>query len=397
MNGVKLMPKLTKKLVESSLPREKDYVVWDDEIKGFGCRIYASGYKTYVFFYTSPTTKVYSYLKIGTHGNYTVDLARDKAKKWCADIAKDIDPKEIKKAKEVAEQKSVAFEEFWQVFTNKYIKEHHKPSTINRDSSRIKLYILPFFGKKPIAEIERRDILAFKDSLSNGTGTKCLRLLSVAFNQAELWEYRPQNSNPCLGVPKYPEKKMDRFLNVEELARLEKALLERETTDLASSYTIDTFRLLIYTGCRLGEVLSLKWDDVDFEDCCLRLNESKTGKRTIPLNESAMKVLCSVQKQEGNPYVFCGNKVGTHLVAVQKTWQRIRKKAGISDVRIHDLRHSFASFMIKNGVSIFEISKLLGHKDIKTTMRYAHLADRELVEVTNKGGKMFEANNKYFA
>ncbi|MCX7342550.1 MAG: site-specific integrase [Proteobacteria bacterium] len=190
---------------------------------------------------------------------------------------------------------------------------------------------------------------------------------------------------------------MDRFLNLEELARLEKTLLERETTDRASSYTIDTFRLLIYTGCRLGEVLSLKWDDVDFEDRCLRLNESKTGKRTIPLNESAMKVLCSVQKQEGNPYVFCGNKVGTHLVAVQKTWQRIRKKAGISDVRIHDLRHSFASFMIKNGVSIFEISKLLGHKDIKTTMRYAHLADRELVEVTNKGGKMFEANNKYFA
>ncbi len=111
------------------------------------------------------------------------------------------------------------------MFTEKYIKHHHKPSTINRDSSRIKLYILPFFGKKSITEIERKDILAFKDSLSNGTSTKCLRLLSVAFNQAELWEYRSQNSNPCRGVPKHQEKKMDRFLGIEELARLEKVLI----------------------------------------------------------------------------------------------------------------------------------------------------------------------------
>ncbi len=393
------MPKLTKKLVESSLPREKDYVVWDDEIKGFGCRIYASGYKTYVFFYTSPTTKIYSYLKIGVHGNYTVDLARDKAKKWCADIAQDIDPKKNKKIKAVAEQKLVTFGEFWQVFADKYMKEHNKPSTLKTASYIVKNHILPFFGTKPITEINRADILAFKDSLSHvkGSCTKCLKLLTTAFKQAELWEYRPQNSNPCLGVPKHRDRMMDRFLSIEELERLEKILLERETLALASSYTIDAFRLLIYTGCRLGEILSLKWEEIDFGDCCLRLNESKTGKRTIPLNESAMKVLGNVQKQEDNPYVFCGSKPGHHLVAVQKSWQQIRKKAGLSDVRIHDLRHSFASFMIKNDVSIFEVSKLLGHKNITTTMRYAHLADRELVGVTNKGGKIFEANNKYFA
>jgi integrase len=166
---------------------------------------------------------------------------------------------------------------------------------------------------------------------------------------------------------------------------------------VVSPYTIDAFRLLIYTGCRLREVLSLKWDGVDFDDCCLRLSESKGGKRTIPINNSAVKVLRNVQKQADNHHVFCGKKPGTPLVAVQKTWERIRKKAGIPDFRIHDLRHSFASFMIKNGLSIFEVSKLLGHKDIKTTMRYAHLADRELVSITNKGGKMFETNNKYFA
>jgi len=187
------MPKLTKKLVESSIPKQKDYVVWDDEIKGFGCRILPSGHKTYVFHYTSPTTKKYSYLKIGVHGNFTVDLARDKAKKWCAEIAQDIDPKEQKKAKAVEQKKSILFADFWEIFTDKYIREHHKPSTIQGNKSRIKNKILPFFGTKKMADIERQDILDFKDSFPHvrGNCTKCLALLSPAFEQAELWALIP--------------------------------------------------------------------------------------------------------------------------------------------------------------------------------------------------------------
>ena len=393
------MPQLTKAVIDRSPNKPKDYIIWDDIIAGFGCRIYPSK-KTFVYSYRSPINKKSSCIKIGVYGSITVDEARIQAKKFAHSVQiEKIDPKELKKAKQVEAQQSNTFEEFWQVFTEKYIKQHHKLSTIKRDISRIKNYILPFFAKKSIADIERRDIIAFKDSMDHikGNCTKCLRLLSVAFNQAELWEYRPQNSNPCRGVPKTPDKMMERFLSIEELERLEKILVARETAALASPYTINAFRLIIYTGCRLGEVLSLKWGDIDFDDCCLRLSDSKTGKRTIPLNESAMRVLFNTKKIENNPYVFCGDKSGTHLVNIQKIWERIRKQAGIPDVRIHDLRHSFASFMIKNGVSIFEVSKLLGHKDIKTTMRYAHLADKELVSVTNKGGKMFEDNNKYIS
>ena len=387
------MPKLTKKLVDSSLPREKDYVVWDDEIKGFGCRIYASGHKTYVFFYTSPTTKVYSYLKIGTHGNYTVDLARDKAKKWCADIAQDIDPKEKQKAKKVEEQRSITFIEFWKVFTDKYIKEHHKLSTIKRDSSRIKNYILPFFGGKKIADIDQKDVLVFKDSMSHvkGSCTKCLRLLNVAFNQAELWQYIPRNSNPCKGVPRHPDKKMNRFLSDVELNRLDKVLIERAKSGTASDYSLAAFRLLMYTGCRLGEVLSLKWDDVNLQENYIYLKDSKTGERSIPLNEIAKKVLLGVQKQEGNPYVFCGSKRGSHLVTLQTTWKRIRNKAGLPDVRIHDLRHSFASFALKKGVDLYTVSKLLGHKNIATTTRYAHLELEQLKKATNIVAQAFNS------
>lgn len=379
------MPKLTKKLIDGSLSTGKDYVVWDDEIKGFGCRIYASGYKTYVFHYISPTTRKYSYIKIGVHGNYTVDLARDQAKKLCADIAQGIDPKEQKKAKVVEIQQSIAFADFWKVFTQKYIKENHKPSTINRDSSRIKNYILPLLGNKKITEISQKDILAFKDALAHvkGSCSKCLILLSVAFNQAELWGYIPKNSNPCKGVSKYPDKKMHRFLNDEELERLDRVLIAFVEVGTTSNYTIAAFRMLMYTGCRLGEILSLKWDDVNLKENYIHLKDSKVGERGIPLNEMAKDVLLELQKQENNQYVFCGDKKGTHLVNIHKTWQRVRNRAGLPDVRIHDLRHSFASFALKKGVDLYTVSKLLGHKNIATTTRYAHLELEQLKKATN--------------
>jgi integrase len=387
------MSQLTKAIIDRSLHKEKVYMVWDETIKGFGCKIHPTK-KTFVYYFRSPVNKKFSYITIGVYGSITVDEARIQAKKFAHSVQiEKIDPREFKK---VEIQQSATFEEFWQVFTEKYIKHHHKPSTVKRDGSRIKNYILPFFGKKLIANIERKDIIGFKDTMSHvkGNCTKCLRLLSVAFNQAELWEYIPANTNPCRGVPKTPDKMMERFLSIDELTRLEKTLEARETLALASPYTINAFRLIIYTGCRLGEVLSLKWEDVDLPNNCLRLKDSKTGKRTIPLNEHAIRIISNVQKQADNHYVFCGKKPGTHLVAVQKIWERIRKQAGISDVRIHDLRHSFASFMIMNGLNIFEVSKLLGHADIKTTMRYAHLTNQSLVEVTNKGGTIFNQSSQ---
>jgi len=384
------MPKLTKKLIEGSLPKEKDYIVWDDEIKGFGCRILPSGRRTYVFHYTSPVTRKYSYLKIGVHGNFTVDLARDKAKKWCADIAQDIDPKEQKKTKIVEQQKSILFADFWQIFTEKYILQHHKPSTIRANKSRIKNNILPFLGTKKIADIKRQDILAFKDSLSHvkGNCTKCLRLLTTAFEQAELWGYRDQNSNPCKGVAKYPDKKMERFLTDNELKKLEEVLLSQSSSN-TSPYSLAAIWMLLFTGSRRNEALTLKWEDVHLEDGYFYLKDSKVGVRTIVLNDKAKQILTSLLKQEGNPYVFCGKFPGTCLQDVKRAWQKVRKLAGIPDVRVHDIRHSFASFALKKGVDLYTVSKLLGHKNIATTTRYAHLELEHLKKATNKVAEVF--------
>lgn len=398
------MPQLTKTLIDKSPAKTKDYIIWDDMIKGFGCRIYPTK-KTFVYMYRSPISKKSCCIKIGVYGSVTLDEARTQAKKFAASVQLDkIDPKEVKKekekAKQVEAQQSIAFEEFVTIFLEKYPKQvPWKASTLHQYSFVLKKHILPFFGKKTMTEIKRKDILEFSDLLHRMKlkNKKCLDLLSTIFKQAALWEYRPRNSNPCEEVSKDADRKMEKFLTEEELARLEKTLLEKEVASKVSPYAINAFRLLIYTGCRKGEASTLKWDGFDTGDCCLRLQDSKTGKRTIPLNESAIRVLNNVPKKEGNPYVFCGKKEGVHLASLDTAWLSIRKRAGIPEFRIHDLRHSFASFMIKNGVSLFELSKLLGHKSINTTMRYAHLADRELVNITNKGGKMFEANNKYFA
>jgi len=178
---------------------------------------------------------------------------------------------------------------------------------------------------------------------------------------------------------------MERFLSDGELETLERVLTVHAAAGSASDYTIAAFRLLMYTGCRLGEVLTLKWEEVDLQNNCLRLKDSKTGARVIPLNDTAREVVLSIEKKADNPYVFCGNKSGTHLVAIQKTWGRIRRKAGMPDLRIHDLRHSFASFAINNAdLDLVHVQKLLGHKNIATTLRYAHLTDKKLMDSTNK-------------
>jgi integrase len=385
------MPKLTKKLVESSLPKEKDYIIWDDEIKGFGCRILPSGRRTYVFHYTSPATRKYSYLKIGVHGNCTVDQARDKAKKWCGDIVQDIDPKEQKKAKAIAQKKSILFADFWEIFTDKYIREHHKPSTMRANKSRIKNNILPFFGTKKISDIQLEDIVAFKDTFPHvrGNCSKCIELLSPAFEQAELWGYRDRHTNPCKGIAKSPSRKMERFLTAAELKKLEEVLASIASSSRSSQYTVAAIWLLIFTGCRLGEVLDLQWEGVHLEDGYLYLKDSKVGVRTIPLNDKAKQLFTPLQKQEGNPYVFCGKLSGKPLNNINKTWHKVRTLSGIPDVRIHDLRHSFASFALKQGIDLYTVSKLLGHKNISTTTRYAHLELDHLKKATNKVAGVF--------
>jgi integrase len=168
-------------------------------------------------------------------------------------------------------------------------------------------------------------------------------------------------------------------------------LREAEQNRSWSPFVIAAIRLLIFTGARLGEILSLRWDYVSEEHRCLFLPDSKTGRKTVRLNAPALEVLQTVPRLEGNPYVICGEKAGQHLVNLEKPWRRIRKSAGLEDVRLHDLRHSFASVAASGGQSLVVIGKMLGHSQPQTTARYAHLADDPVKAATDAVGRQIAA------
>jgi integrase len=218
------------------------------------------------------------------------------------------------------------------------------------------------------------------------------------FNLAERWGLRSDGSNPCRHVEKFKEKKRERFLSSEELSRLGNVLAKAEQGGKELPSVIMAIRLLILTGARLSEILGLRWEWVDFEQGCLRLPDSKTGAKLIPLSRPAYEILENAPRLVGNPFVIPGAKEGEHLVNLNKPWRRIRKLAGLKNVRLHDLRHSFASVAASSGMGLPMIGALLGHKEVATTQRYAHLANDPLKAAADMvAEKITEAMNKPIA
>ena len=211
-------------------------------------------------------------------------------------------------------------------------------------------------------------------------------------NLAEAWGLRTEGTNPCRHVKKYPENKRERYLTKDELQRLGATLADAERDNTETPFTLAALGLLILTGARLTEILTLKWQYVDLAGGVLRLPDSKTGAKPIYLNDAAIKVLRGVPLMVGNPFVIAGKKRGARLINLQKPWRRIRAAARLHNVRIHDLRHSFASIGAGAGMSLTVIGKLLGHTQAVTTQRYAHLAADPIRAASNLiGSEISEA------
>ena len=239
----------------------------------------------------------------------------------------------------------------------------------------INRYIVPALGPIKLTALARDDVAALHHEMRDKPyqANRTLGVISKMMNQAEAWGLRPDRSNPCYHIRKYRETKRERFLSPDELARLGKALDKEESLAPAA---VTAFRLLLYTGARLSEIQTLKWEYVRGNR--IHLPDSKTGAKTIPLNGPALEVLAGAKRVEGNPWVVVGTAEGSHLTDLQKPWRRVRKAAGLDDVRIHDLRHTFASEAVMAGESLPMVGKILGHTQTQTTARYAHLADDPL-------------------
>jgi len=247
-----------------------------------------------------------------------------------------------------------------------------KASTAREYRRLLDRVVLPAIGKRTIADVTRRDIAKFHHARRETPieANRALAVASTLFNFAERIGYRPDGSNPCRHVEKYPQRHHERFLSADELARLGEALAAYD----GSPYVTAAIKLLVFTGARLGEVLGLQWQWIDFERGEARLPDSKTGAKTVHLPPPALAVLADLPKIEGNPHVIVGGVQGAALVNLGKSWRAIRSEAGLDDVRLHDLRHAFASVAAASGMGLPIIGKMLGHTQPTTTNRYAHLA-----------------------
>ena len=364
------MPKLTKRIVDALEAQTSEFFVWDESIPGFGLRVMPSGRKSFVVQYRAGRRP--RRMSLGPSTVLTCDQARTRAITIIAAVKNGEDPA----AERAAKRNAVTVADLADRFDKEHIAVRLKASTAKEYRGNLRRFILPALGKFTVTDITRADVAKFHHDLRHipYQANRCLEVVSKMFVLAEMWGLRPDGSNPRKHIRKYPEEKRERFLSAAELRRIGEVLREMESERVELPSAILAARLLILTGCRLGEIMTLKWDYVDFEEHALRLPDSKSGKKVVHLGDPAVEYLRDAQRIDGNPWVITGTLPAKPLSDLQPFWQRVRARAGVKDVRIHDLRHTFASAAVASGQGLPMIGKLLGHTQVQTTARYAHLA-----------------------
>ena len=362
---------ISKRMVEA-LEVEKDTIFWDRELSGFGVRAYASGKKVYIV-QTRAKGKSRR-VTVGRHGVLTAEQARQRAAQTITRIKAGEEANPSKSEAARPEGPTIA------ALAERYLMEHVavrcKPKTVELYRLLLRNHIVPELGHVPIDALERKQVadLHFRLRDRPATANHVVAVLSRMFNRAEEWELVPEGTNPCRAFPKYKARKHERFLTEEEFRRLGRVLADTADEGGVSQYAVAALRLLMLTGCRRSEILRLRWTDVDLEAKVLHLADSKTGPRAVPLSPAAARVLSDLPRAVDNPWVIVSRKRGTHLRNISEPWDIVRRRAGLRDVRLHDLRHSWASRALALGESLPMIGRLLGHTQVETTARYAHLA-----------------------
>lgn len=384
---------INKRAVDEIQPGKKDVFLWDTKTKGFGVKVTPAGKKVYIFQYRWPGRQTPQKVTLGKHGDpWTPSQARKQAEVFRAEVHKGSNPRDHLKAMAQEEAKALTVKEL----CDRYLRDGcktKKASTIATDKGRICRHILPLLGKRRVKDITSSDIRKFMNDVAagktavdiktgahgrarvtggKGTASRTVGLLGGIFSFAV--EEMIRADNPVKGVKRFRDKKNGRYLSEAEYSKLGQALREAESEG-ENKIGIAALKLLMMTGCRKGEVLSLKWSDVNIDHRCLRLRDSKTHEKVVPLGSAALQLIGEQPRFKHSEYVFPSMRGDGHLVGLPRIWKRIAKRAGLEELRLHDLRHSFASVGAGAGQSLYIIGALLGHKDAKTTARYAHLAD----------------------
>ena len=345
-------------------------ILWDDRVQGLGARKQtANGSVSFIL-----KTRVggrQRLITIGRLGVFTVQTARSEALKMLGLIASGSEPARKEKLDDL---RIASLADAW-------VASHVctlKPSTAKRYQGLIRDYIKPKLGRIQADKLTPQMLVRFHDTLREKprTANYCISTIS------SMWGWANKRGlikleNPCLHLDRFKEVKRQRYLNLDEVNRLSVALRQEEQRN---PYAVAAIKMLMMTGARLGEILSARWEWIEGD--ILRLPDSKTGEKVITLPSPVVELLKSLPRIEGNPFIIVGHKSGQHMVNLRKPWMRIIEAAQIEHVRLHDLRHSFASFAVGSGASLALIGGQLGHSSIATTQRYAHLARDPIKQVT---------------
>ena len=355
--------------------RESEYS--DTEVSGLKLLINKQGRKFFYLRYRHAGRQ--RSMKLGNYGELDVSEARLLALKHRAQLSSGIDPQEI------VTESGMTFRRF--------IDDHYLPHayaskrSANSDDSKFKTHLFEMFGVRLLTSITRQEIQRYHDELISrrapATANRHLALLKRCFNLAILWGY--MDSNPATGIRMHTENNQSqRFLSIEEAKRLWK-VLSTEQNQIAAT----AIKLMLLTGVRREEALQARWEDIDHERLLWSLPMTKSGRqRFVMLSETALSVLNELPNSGGSNYLFPGNKPGRPLSNARKCFQRALKAAGLAHLRIHDLRHTFASLAINNGATLYEVQHLLGHASNTTTQRYAHLASDNLRKASARVGAL---------
>lgn len=364
------MPNLSKRFVDAAAPRTVEYELYDSEIPGLALRVYPSSRKVYALYYRTGGGRKRR-LTLGSHGALAPDQARRLAREKLAEVTRGGDPAgERRRARQLPDLAALV---------ERYRAEHlanKKPSTRPRAEGLLQRLILPALGKRKVEAITRADVLALHRAhrATPVEANRAVTLLAGILTWAEDEGLRlPPEGNPCRRVKKHPERRRERYLSQQELARLGIALSAAERDGTESPAAILAIRLLLLTGCRKSEVLKLRWDDVDLARACLHLPDSKTGAKTVPLGAPALRLLAEAERS--GPWVCPGSRPGQPLKNLYKPWGRICQRATVAGVRPHDMRHSYVSVGASGGESLVIVGAIVGHSATSMTERYAHLSD----------------------
>ncbi len=384
------MSKLTKRTVEAARPDpSRDVFLWDTQLPGFGLRVYPSGKRKYIVQYRTKSNRQRRYV-IGPHGALTAEKARDKARDLLGQVHDGGDPAgDIKATRDAPTVADLAAD-----YVQRHALPNKRPASIRNDRSMLDRLIVPRLGKVKVAAVTRRDIELIHNSLRERPyqANRVLALLSKMFNLAVAWGWR--GDNPARGIPRFHEDRRQRWLSTDELTRLW-SILEQQTNRRAAN----AVKLMILTGARRSEVLNAAWDQFDLDrGVWTKPSHHTKQKRTehVPLSRPALALLTGMKAEADaeQPHLVPGDKAGQPLGYINRFWQRMCREAGLEGVRLHDLRHTYASSLVSGGVSLHIVGRLLGHTQPQTTARYAHLDDDALRRPQTASGRWWRPQRR---